>query len=159
MSDTRAVRHLKEDKPPASFWIFGVIGCVLCLLALSIRTEDTLRPEPPAEFVSVSSTAGGAPNPELAAAYWYQVVQVIQWKYTRSVALSEAVPREFRPLGGDLVPGDSIAARQAYWNELRRLWGRSDLWLTRYRVDAEWAVRFSRDVYDGVVGFVRASLT
>jgi hypothetical protein len=147
---------MRPDDGRMSLWPLAVIAFIVILAAASITPTVRLNTAPPPDFVALRASAKG-PDADMAGGYWETAVSVIQWKYTRTSALPEEAPVEFRRAdnSGKGANGESQAARLAYWARLREEWLKADNWHTTFSFDLSWAVRDAQSVSRAAMNFVR----
>jgi hypothetical protein len=148
--------ELPEMRPSdgrMSLWPLAVIALIVVLSAASITPVLRLNSAPPADFAALRISAKGA-DADLAGRYWDAAINVTQWKYSRTAALPEQAPEDFRLTGGNGAGGENQAARFAYWARLREEWLKADNWHTAYSFDLNWIARDLGSLWSAVASFV-----
>ncbi|HWR35691.1 MAG TPA: hypothetical protein VN622_07460 [Clostridia bacterium] len=138
-------------------WPLAVTAFAAVILMVSIGTSSSLRTQVPDEFLQVSTSRDKTPDAELARAYWETAVRAVQWKYHRGSELPQEPPAEFQLPPGERhrTSGQEQVARGVYWQKLRELWLKPDIWRTSYHLDLTWTVRAVQDVTRGISQFFR----
>ncbi len=120
-------------------WVAGKIALgvaatapTLVFLWLVSRPVMRLRPDPPADFLTVS-TGWGERHPnsadKLASAYWDWAALHLARQYPYGSKLPEQPPFGFDVEAKDFPAGvDADLSRLSYWNELRKLWVQPQAW-------------------------------
>jgi hypothetical protein len=139
-------------------WPLAVIIIVFTFVALSVTPTVKLNNAPPADFVALHASAAG-PKAALARGYWDVAARVIEWKYSRAVALPVEAPAEFALADGTDKPGniEDQAARAIYWTKLREEWLKPDNWHTNYGVDWRWPARNAQELSRAIMQFINKS--
>jgi hypothetical protein len=134
----------------------GVIAFIVVLAVASITPVVRLNTAPPSDFAALRSSAKGS-DAAIVAGYWKAAESVIQWKYSRTSALPESVPVEFKLVDGSGkgMNGENQAIRAAYWGKLREEWLKADNWHTTYSFDLGWMMRNAQALSRAVMNFVR----
>ncbi|MGH9374675.1 MAG: hypothetical protein ACRD1J_00735 [Terriglobia bacterium] len=116
---------------------FAAIVPTLLFLYLVSRPVMRLRPDPPADFLTVSTGWGDRHHDaadKLARAYWDWAALHLARQYPYGTKLPQQPPFGFEVEGKDFPTGvDSDLDRLSYWNELRKLWVQPQSW-TRIEV-------------------------
>lgn len=111
---------------------FAAIAPTLLFLYFVSRPVMKLRPEPPADFLAVSTEWGARRHnaaDKLARAYWDWAALHLVPQYPYGTKLPEQPPLGFDVEGKDFPSGvDSDLTRLSYWNELRKLWVQPQSW-------------------------------
>ncbi|HLI30356.1 MAG TPA: hypothetical protein VKV79_04555, partial [Terriglobia bacterium] len=111
---------------------FAAIAPTLLFLYFVSRPVMKLRPEPPADFLAVSTEWGARHHntaEKLARAYWDWAALHLEPQYPYGTKLPEQPPLGFDVEGKDFPTGvDADLTRLSYWNELRKLWAQPQSW-------------------------------
>lgn len=147
---------MRPDDGRTSLWPAAVVAVIVILAVASVTPVLRLNSAAPSDFVSLRWSAK-APESTIAAGYWESAVSVIQWKYSRTSALPEQVPTEFKLVdnAGKGTTGESQGVRAAYWAKLRQEWLKADNWHTTLDFDLSWMTRDILALSRAVINFVR----
>lgn len=114
--------------------VFAAIAPTLLFLYFVSRPVMRLRPDPPAEFLTVSTEWGASHNAaqdKLARAYWDWAALHLVQTYPYGANLPDLPPLDFDVEGKDFPTGVNLdLTRLSYWNELRKLWTQPQSWTT-----------------------------
>jgi hypothetical protein len=106
-----------------------------------------LPAQPPAEFIEDSANWGPARRvreQEIARAYWQVAVADLQGKYPFGSELPAESPSEFdagKKYQQAVGAQAASETRDHYWQKLRKIWVRRDLWEESAEWDGQWASR------------------
>ncbi len=147
---------MRPSEGRLQLWPVAIAAMMLVVALLSFDVPLRLNHDPPQQYRNIQLAPGRAANPELADQYWVLAVQVIQWKYPFGTALPQNPLPEFTATP-DIIARDRSAAgsRQQYWNLLRQLWSRPEVWHRTLEFDIGWVVRALESVTDFVSSLVR----
>jgi hypothetical protein len=129
---------------------------IVVLALLSFDLPLRLSNDPPQPYRNLQLAPRGQANTELADAYWAAAVQVIQFKYPFGSSLPRDPLPEFSVVPTTAAMNrDAAAARQQYWNLLRQLWSRPEIWHRKLEFDVGWVGRALGAITDFVSTIVR----
>ncbi len=147
---------MRPSEGRLQLWPAAVAAMIVVVALLSFDLPFRLNHNPPQQYRVVQFAPGGTASAELADEYWDLAVRVVQWKYPYGTALPQDPVPEFtlvaKTSGGNRA---ATAARQQYWNLLRQLWPRPEVWHRRLEFDVSWAgraVRSGRDFLSALFG-------
>lgn len=144
---------MRPSEGRLQLWPAAVAAMIMVLALLSFDLPFRLNNDPPQQYRTTPLAPGGQANAELADQYWVLAVQVIQWKYPFGTALPRDPLPEFTLLPKSAANNRSAAAaRQQYWDLLRQLWSRPEVWHRKLEFDVSWAGR----AVDSVTNFLSA---
>jgi hypothetical protein len=147
-------RHESRPKPrrlvprlALGIGIFLAVSVPVLAVYLWPTPVMQLPAQPPAEFLDDSANWGPARRvreQELARAYWQLAVADLQGKYPFGSDLPTDPPSEFdagKKYQQAVGAQAASETRDHYWQKLRKIWVRRDLWEESAEWDAQWASR------------------
>ncbi len=126
----------RRSRQQSHAWLYIAIILAGLFFYESIHPVMHLRDTPPSGFVEVAANPGAAELGEqerVGRDYWELAIDSLQENYPFGTTLPINPPRDFILLG----ESDS-GARIRYWNKLRKLWDRPEIWVKGYEWDTNW---------------------
>ena len=126
----------RQPRQGSNAWLIVLLVFAGLFFFESIRPVKRLRATPPSDFVHVRSDIGSTKanaQEEVAQSYWDVAVEFVQESYPFGSRLPSSPPSDFR-----LQESSQSDMRAAYWDKLREMWNRPEVWNTSFEWSTDW---------------------
>ncbi|HUZ47008.1 MAG TPA: hypothetical protein VMW54_10265 [Terriglobia bacterium] len=126
----------RQPRQRSNAWLIALLVFAGVFFFESIRPVKRLRATAPSDFVHTRPDLGSTKataQEQVARSYWDVAVEFVQKSYPFGSSLPSTPPSDFR-----LEEASQSGVRTVYWEKLREMWNRPEVWNTSFEWRTDW---------------------